>query len=88
MHTYRSSPVIVDGLDDEAQGWTDAVHVLIHDLLDDCCLPGVVQSTVHCQHRSRRLSGTLTASGFSSPCLSDELCGVWTAYSQTNFRSR
>jgi len=37
-------PVIINGFNDEAQRWTDAVDVLIHDLLDDGGLPCIVQS--------------------------------------------
>lgn len=37
-----NSPFKVDGLDDEPQGWADSVDVLVHDLLDNCRLAGIV----------------------------------------------
>lgn len=41
----NSLPVIVNGLDDKTESWTDAIDVLIHDLLYDCGLSGIVQPT-------------------------------------------
>jgi hypothetical protein len=40
------SPFIVDRLDDETQGWTDCVDVLVHDLFYYCRFSRVVQPTV------------------------------------------
>lgn len=38
-------PFIVDRLDDESQCRTDCIDILIHNLLDDCRFPRVVEST-------------------------------------------
>lgn len=38
-------PLVVDSLDDEAQCWTDGVHVLAHDLLDNCSLACIVETS-------------------------------------------
>lgn len=37
-------PVIVDRLDNETQRRADAVHIFIHDLLDNRRLTGVVEA--------------------------------------------
>ena len=39
-------PSIIDSLDNEAKGWADTVHVLVHNLLDNGCLSRIVQATV------------------------------------------
>jgi hypothetical protein len=36
------SPIVVNGLDNKTQRRTDTVHILIHDLLDDCRLPSII----------------------------------------------
>jgi hypothetical protein len=47
----RALPVVFNRLDDEAQSWTDTVHVLVHDLLDDGCLSSIVQAPTSSQQR-------------------------------------
>jgi hypothetical protein len=49
-------PVVFNCLDDEAQSWTDTVHILIHNSLDDGCLSSVVQTPTLCQRRHRETS--------------------------------
>lgn len=39
-------PLIVDGLDDEAQRRAHSIHVFPHDFLDDGRLSSVIQATV------------------------------------------
>lgn len=38
-------PIIVDGLNNEAERGTDAVHILAHDPLDDCGLAGIIETS-------------------------------------------
>jgi len=74
------SPIPVNRLDDKAQRWTDSVHVLVHQLLDDRGFTGIVQSPDTSQHTMRSIHITLrTALGFSFPCPSVEPCAVLTA---------
>lgn len=66
------SPFIVDGLDDEAQRGTDAVDILIHDLLHNRSLSSIVQSPalfisyLLSLRASQKLLTTLES---ASPCL-------------------
>lgn len=41
------SPLIVNRLDDEAEGRADSIDVLAHNLLHDGGLAGIVQATDH-----------------------------------------
>jgi hypothetical protein len=63
-----SLPFIVNSLDNETQCRTDAVHILIHNLLDDRSLPCIVQTTAPSQQRTHDIPEIPTASGFASPC--------------------
>ncbi len=48
----RRLPVVVDGLDDEAEGGAHGVDILAHDLLDDGGLACIVEAAASCQPRS------------------------------------
>lgn len=42
----KNVPFILDSLDYEAQSWTDSVHILTHDALDDGSLSSIVKTPV------------------------------------------
>lgn len=83
-HAFSSNedlPLVVYGLDDEAQGWTDAVDVFIHDSLHDCGLAAIVQTTIRLSAAAPKNSHhLLTASVSSSPCPSSELSSEPTTF--------
>lgn len=38
-------PFVIEGPDNESQGWANSIHVLIHEPLDNCSFPSIVQSS-------------------------------------------
>lgn len=38
-------PLVVDGLDDEAQRGTDGIDIFAHDALDNRGLPSIIEAT-------------------------------------------
>lgn len=36
-------PFVINSLDNESQGWTNGIHIFIHQLLDNGSLSGIVQ---------------------------------------------
>jgi hypothetical protein len=70
----RCLPVVVDGLDDEAEGGAHGVDVLAHDLLDDGGLACIVEAAaswstpVYAQVRMNNGRARNTASICEAPC--------------------
>jgi len=76
-------PLVVDGLDDEAQRGTDGVDILAHDPLDNGGLAGIVETPGDATSGYNLANGAarLTASGSEAPCpstwLSEESRAWW-----------
>ena len=74
------SPIIINGLDNKAQCWTDTVDVLVHYLLDNSGLAGIIQPPSPYQYCSHEALERLTASGSAFPCLLDAPYGESTTF--------
>ena len=89
-HEWPSSnaPIIFNRLDDEAKSRTDAIDILVHDLLYDGCLSCIVKaSDVVSTHYPQYILAP-TASVSSSPCPSVSLSAELTAFWLTAYRCR
>lgn len=45
MSRWNDLPFVIDGPDDEAQGWAHSVYIFVHQPLDDGSLPSIIQSS-------------------------------------------